>query len=38
MRQAVENAGGYEVDEAIDESRKQGRDSDEMEQAYLDRA
>ena len=37
VRQAVENAG-YEVDEAIDESREQGRDSAEMEQAYLDRA
>ena len=37
LRQAVENAG-YEVDDAIDESRDKGRDSVEMEQAYLKRA
>ncbi len=37
IRKAVENAG-YEVDEAIDESRDKGRDSVEMEEAYLKRA
>ncbi len=37
VRKAVENAG-YEVDDAIDESREEGRDSAEMEEAYLKRA
>jgi P-type Cu+ transporter len=37
VRKAVENAG-YEVDDAIDESRDKGRDSAEMEEAYLKRA